>query len=473
MKRLLSCTALCGGLLPALMAQVDTVLLQQHGLYTFSTPFHSVLSSQLDRNGAPYLYAACMERGLVTLDITDLDAPVPIDTITVAAFGGLAVGNVTQYGDLLYVPLGGPLGGDQNAGLGIVDVSVPDAPSLVSYWDTSAWTNGSAIVRLVGDIAYLGAMEEGIVVLNVADPANIEFISHYLPDVDWPGINNYPPNARGMDIVGNVLFLAYDAGALRAIDISDPENLSEIGHYVNPQQPAFTPVAYNNLRVIGDHAFIALDYCGVEVVNVSDPADMQQVTWLNPWNCIGLSWFGSDGHTNEVVTAQNDSLLFLSGADSEVLIYNISDPASPVLAGGFIHPNDSAAAWGIDLRDSLLAVNYIYNAGLPVQPYYSNIGGVQLFTWSTDFTTSSPGTRVYGASVHVAPNPSTGIVQLWSDVALNGILRVRDAQGRELFARPLQGRSARLDLSALVPGIHSLSFEGADGSRWSERLILQ
>ncbi|MCB0781454.1 MAG: hypothetical protein KDC03_18345, partial [Flavobacteriales bacterium] len=144
----------------------------------------------------------------------------------------------------------------------------------------------------------------------------------------------YPPNARGMALHDTLLYLAFDAGAVRVISIADPAAPVELAHYMNPQHPPLTNIAYNNLLLLGDRLYATYDYCGLEVIDVSDPLAPAQVAWLNPWNCFGLSWFGSDGHANELVTTRNDSLLVVSGADSEVLVYDITDRDDPQLKGG-------------------------------------------------------------------------------------------------------------------------------------------
>src|SRR5690606_25753748 len=118
------------------------------------------------------------------------------------------------------------------------------------------------------------------------------------PDPSWPGIGGYPPNARGVEIVGDILYLAFDAGGVRTIDISDPAAPVQIGQYVNPAQPPLTPPAYNNIIIRSGLAYVTIDYCDLEILDINAPANMEQVHWSNPWNCLGLSWYGSDGHTN-------------------------------------------------------------------------------------------------------------------------------------------------------------------------------
>lgn len=454
------------------IAQVDTVLLNAHPLVQLSPP-SSVLSGDLERNGAPYFYGACMELGLVTFDISDPEAVVPVDTVPTSAFGGAPISSITQVGQRLFVPLGGPFDAAGPAGLAILDVGTPADPQPIGLWDSTAWMHGAAIVRVNEQVAFVGAMDDGVIALDVADPHHIHFLSQLLPDPTWPGINSDAPHARGMDILADTLYLAFDGGGLRAIDIHDPQHMTEIGRYRNPQQPPFTPIAYNNVRVVNGLAFVAADFCGLEVVDVHDAANMQQLAWLDPWHCLGFSWFGSDGHTNELATALGDSLLLMSGGDSELLIYDITQPAQPRLAGGFIHPNDSAATWGLDVRDQQVAIGYVYNAGLPFQPYYSNVGGFQLFDWSAVFPLAL---QEYARipTIRIAPDPSSGPIEVEVRPFRTGLhLVLTDAIGRTVMQRALSAEHTSMDLSTLGRGLLLASLLDADGRLVAtQRLVL-
>ncbi|MCC6937785.1 MAG: T9SS type A sorting domain-containing protein [Flavobacteriales bacterium] len=475
--------ALVGGV--AQCQVIDTVLLSEIGRYQhpyvsfpagYSAP---TLSSRIDRLDRNVLYMACGDSGLMTLDLTQPPVFPVVNRIGVGSLQGLKVMNVEQIGALLYLSLGDISSGSQASGLAIMDVSVADDPVVLDVWsDAANFSEGCAITVVKDGLAYLGGMENGVIVLDVSDPADIQFVSSYQPDPTWPGIASYPPNARGMAIVDTVLYLAYDAGGLRSIDISDPNALTEIGRYVNPNIPILTNPAYNNVVVIGDRAYCTIDYCGLEIVDISDPANMTQVAWLNPWNCIGLSWFGSDGHTNELITAHNDSLLFVSGADTEILVYDISDGDAPVLVGGHILPNDSASTWGVDVHGDRVVANFINNHGLPFQPYDSRYGGVVVFEWTVDYHTSVAEACIMVAGAYAHPNPTTGVVNLDVITSQPGptTLRVHDVNGRpvletKLFGKPWQDQRVFLDLSGHAPGIYHVSVVSAN-ERLTTRIVM-
>lgn len=259
---------------------------------------------------------------------------------------------------------------------------------VLDHYAHPAFAHGGAIVKVKDGFAYVGAMSDGLLVVDVSDPQDVQFHSTYLPDPSWPGIASYAPNARGMAIVDTLLYLAFDAGGLRVLSIADPSAPYQVAQYLNPQHPLLTNPAYNNIAVKDDRLFVAIDYCGLEVLDIADPVAPQQVEWLNPWSCFGFSWFGSDGHANELVLARNDSLLLMSAGDSEVLVYDVTNSDDPVLKGGHIVPNDTAAAWGVDAFGDLIVAGYINNHGLAFQPFDSKFGGAVLFSMQVDFTTS-------------------------------------------------------------------------------------
>jgi hypothetical protein len=455
-------------LAPLTSAQgIDTLMLAEIGRfqhpYTIGTLSSSSFSCRIDRLDRPYVHMACWNLGLVTLDITDPALPVPVDTLPLATFGGLSVMSVEQRDATLYLALGAFDDDTQGTGFATVDATDPEALVLLDLWEGGgAWTSGSAIVALKDDQAFLGGMVEGVAAFDITDPSAIGYIGGFQPNPSWPGLVAYPPNARGMAIQGDVLFLCFDAGALRAIDISDPASMAQIGQYLNPQQPLFTPCAYNNIVIRDDIAFVATDFCGFEAVDISDPANMQQLSWTDPWNCQGASWFGSDGHANEVALAQGDSLLFMSAGDSELIVYDVSDPVEPQLIGGHSHPNDTAGSWGMDVHGDRVAVCLLNNTLFPFQPFYVHFGGMLLFEWEAEFTTriSTENDPALDRALEAWPNPSSSklIVRYELDQKTPAQLRLLDIHGRTVLDRTVPGSGyLTLDLSTAAPGYYTIT----------------
>lgn len=430
---------------------------------SFSAP---VLSSRIDRLDRPYVYLACRDSGLYVWDITTPTAPQVVKRMLPPVFGGHKVINLEQYGDLLYAVLGELDSG--TPGLAVLDISDPADPQLLGQYNHAPFMHGGAIVQVQGNYAYVGAMADGVLVIDISDPADPQYHGSFQPDPAWPGIANYPPNARGMAIADTIMYLAYDAGGLRVLSISDPAAPYQLAQYLNPQHPVLTNPAYNNVQLLGDRLYVATDFCGLEVVDVSDPLAPAQIEWLNPWGCFGLSWFGSDGHANELVLARNDSLLVMSAGDSEVLVYDITDPDLPELKGGHILPNDTAAAWGVDAHGDLIVGGFINNHGLPLQPFDSKFGGAVLFQLDVDLVTATSEATTPAEDPVLWPHPASGPVHVqWDRVQLDPSRAMLFDTGGRVIKVPMrtEGFALQLDLGFLPAGHYHLRLAGPSGTR--------
>ncbi|MBK7338040.1 MAG: hypothetical protein IPJ00_18595 [Saprospirales bacterium] len=175
------------------------------------------------------------EGGLRVLDISDPEDPqAPRDR-------GVRTGRAPRDeplpgGNYLYLALGNHFGTAARAPAWPVDVSIPASPMLLDVWISPGPEGGAGIVLVEGDYAYLGAMGNGLFILDVSNPNEIEFISDFVPDIFYPDPNpdSAKFNARGMALRDQIVYLCYDAGGLRIINVSDKENPKETGRYANP-----------------------------------------------------------------------------------------------------------------------------------------------------------------------------------------------------------------------------------------------
>lgn len=163
--------------------------------------------------------------------------------------------------------------------------------------------------------AYLGAMTAGVILFDVTDTDQLVPLSRYIPDVDFPRDDpnsSSIPNARGLAIRNDALYLAYDSNGLRIIDYTNKTDPKEIrrtlNSALNKQQ------AYNNVLLDEDLAYVGVDYCGMEIYNISDPWKLDMIGWFNPWASESPNniWFNSPGHINQLAHHDADQLFFLS-----------------------------------------------------------------------------------------------------------------------------------------------------------------
>ena len=388
MKNLFSALLLTIILFSAISRQVvyadslDFVHRWEHS--TFPTPTLSLEYDKLDR---PYFYATGNQGGLMIFEATDPWQPELIKTMPISDFNDMHVMDVFQEGTYLYLAIGNHFSSDVEGGIAIVDINDPPNAVVKDTWHTNAGAEGrgSAVVRVDGNYAYLGAMSRGMLIFDISDPGNIDSVSQIIPDMSFPNPNPAPaqiPNARGMAVRDEIVYLCYDAGGLRIINIADKTNPRETGRYHNPLvDHTVVPMAYNNVVVDENLAFIPIDYCGLEIVDISDTSNITQVSWWNPWRCETPEniWFNSPGHTNQIAYLKEQSLAFLSAGDSELQVIDVSNPALPKVAGSFGEPENQRAVWGLEVHQNQVLLTYIP----ALIPFVSNWAGVQLLEWNS------------------------------------------------------------------------------------------
>lgn len=337
----------------------------------------------VDAKDKQYLYVALKNGGLGVLKLGKAgDPPKEIARLPIEQFGKLDVMHLTQRGELLYLALGDFFDAKgAHAGLAIVSIADRAAPKVLGQWTSPKPVQGSAIVLVDAKYAYLGAMTEGVMIFDITNPAKIKHMSTFQPDVGFPKpkpTKIQHPNARGMALVGDKLYLAYDAGGLRILDVSKRQQPRELGRYVNAGMKA-KQQAYNNIVIDGDTAYAAIDYAGLEVLNIKNPAEIKQVGWWNPWKAdtLGNLWLNSPGHTNQLAFDKKHNLVYLSAGASELQVVDVSDPKKPALTQHYGERKNDRGVWGVTLDGDVAYLTYV-TAVIPFRGTWSGIVAVKV-----------------------------------------------------------------------------------------------
>jgi hypothetical protein len=431
----------------------DTVTFNALGNFTFTFPY-SGYTPLIDRLGRPYVYLATKELGLVTFDISNTLHPFPVDTQIVASLGNLKVTGIAQDSNYLLVSLGDFMG-TTNAGLAIFDVTNPVAPVLLDRWDSAAFNNGTSTLICQGNYAYLGAMKEGVLILDFSNRQNIRFVSQIIPDTTF-GNQSYVYHSRGLFLSGDTLLVADDNGGLRVIDVSDKQYPVETGKYLSNPISSVAAAYYNHVYRIGNFAYCAVDFCGFEVVDVSNPSLMTEVSWLNPWNCTNQpppfgSWIGSNGHTNEIAYSSSRNVLFFSGGDSQILALDPSIPAQPRIMGAWGPPKDSVGTWGTDVYGNLAALANVRTFGFP---FVSNVGGLQLLNWNLVSGIENKNDQKF--MLNIFPNPASEkfTIEVRNPGNKNYKIEFIDIFGRTLSTYEIKKGSSDIQIDQLHSGLY-------------------
>lgn len=339
-----------------------------------------VMSMLHDQLGRPYLYIANKEAGLTIYDISNISSPTLVTSIDPIQYDTLDVMSVSQNGNYLYLALGNSFSTSQESGMAIVDVNNPATAFVTDYWKLPSSSGGSGIVEVESNYAYLGAMGNGLVILDITNKSNISFVSQYIPSLYFPDPIPDPAkiNARGMKVKNSIVYLCYDAGGLRIIDCTNKSNPVETGQYSNPLLDG-KPRAYNNIILDDTLIYITFDYCGLEVLNISDTSNISLVGWWNPYNCPNNNWFSSPVHANEIRYNKNCKQIFLSTGKSDMIVLDVSNPSLPDSCNYYGGVSNSMGTWGIDVYQNKIFLSYI----CALIPFYSYWTGVKILSYDT------------------------------------------------------------------------------------------
>jgi hypothetical protein len=436
-----------------------------------STCFEMTMTMKHDRLDRPYLYVAGKEGGLKIYDISTLTSPQLVKTIPITSLDGLDVMNLEQSGNHLFLALGNHFTNSRSPGMAIVDVSTPASAFVTDTWKHDAPDGGGGIVKVAGDYAYLGAMKHGLIILDISDVENITYISRIVPDINYPTPNPNPDlyNARGMEVRDDVVYLCYDAGGLRIINVRDKSKPVETGRYSNPVMNG-RPRAYNNIVLDGSLAYITVDYCGLEVLDISDTANLTLDGWWNPLGCPDNNWFASPVHTNEIEIDRNCRRLFISTGKSDLYVLSIADPASPDSIGGYGGVENNLGTWGVSVHEELIFLSYI----CAVIPFGSQWTGVKILSHD-NICTSEIVDRGEARGIIITP-PAGDRIEVRLPEGINSPdaaeIVIADILGRPHSPEVVESSGSRiiLDMSSLPDGFYILSLRLGE-TRYVEEFI--
>lgn len=177
-------------------------------------------------------------------------------------------------------------------------------PFVGAYAGYHAWD-----VRVRGDVAYVAAGSDGLVTLNVSDPAHPVLLDQYSSGAVF---------FRKLDVQGHLAFVADYGSGFKVFDVSDPANIQ----FTDSRSLAYA----TDVCVAGEVAYIADGPLGVYIYNVS-----------NPYNIPGpITSFSLGSENGTALWVQGYHLYVVTdcgGGGNGFRVYDIRNIASPTLVG--------------------------------------------------------------------------------------------------------------------------------------------
>ncbi|MEJ2354064.1 MAG: hypothetical protein P8Y03_30175, partial [Anaerolineales bacterium] len=188
------------------------------------------------------------------------------------------------------------------AGLQVVDVSDPSAPTRLGEIDTPGEAVG---VALEGNYAYIADGGQGLSIVDISDPANLKPVAVF----------NTPGVAWNVAVAGDYVYIADGDAGLYIVNISDPA------------APQTTSVLADlsdarDVITISGFLFVADGVNGLQVVDVNKPAAPQVIGSLDtPGTALAL--------------ASSGVYVFIADGSEGVVVAYVINPAQPALVGAF------------------------------------------------------------------------------------------------------------------------------------------
>jgi hypothetical protein len=211
---------------------------------------------------------------------------------------------------------------------------------------------GSLFESMVASGTSLYLHDQGLSRIDLSDPSQ----PHLVWNLQLPGNGQNPGPLPGLAISGRYAYVGAGASGLHVVDLQDPAG------------PRLVTTLNRNAYEValqGNLAFISELYGGVTLVDITDPTDPKAVGGITG------NWSSRDMQAV-------DDLLYIAASNfpaaSALLIYDIADPANPVLVGSrntgsesprHVEVSGSYAYLGVGTLQGVLAVVDVSNAASP------------------------------------------------------------------------------------------------------------
>lgn len=266
---------------------------------------------------------------LLILDIAEPHQPTLLGSYRLPNGAG---GGIAASGDVVYVAAGAD-------GVVVVDVSNPAAPRRKGGYNTS----GQAIqIMLIGTRAYVADSEGGLLILDVSNPASPRRL----------GGKTTGREVSGVFVSGNYAYLAEriwsdaagrEVGTLEIMDISDPARLKLVGAY-EVDYGLFSVLVAGNIAYLGGGSYQDWD-----LVDVSDSANPQH-----------LDYYSIPSPRGVLVGTR----AYLANYQTGLRVLDLRDAAAPQELGSY--KSEPYGFWGIAVQGTYAYLGFV--GGSPKGP---------------------------------------------------------------------------------------------------------
>jgi len=306
-----------------------------------------------------YAYVADRYGGLKIIDISNPSTPTLVNTYDTP---GEAHG-IDLSGNYAYIA-------DFDGGLRIINISNPNSLIEEGYYNTS-YTHD---VKVLNNYAYIATNDPALEIINISNPNSPSRIGFY----------NSGTGASGIAINGNYAYLNESSG-MRIIDIGNP---------VTPTAKDYHSLNFSlgSFSVQGNYAYVPASHDGLKILDVSDPDNISEVGYYDKINASTFSLSVLDNHAFII---QN-----LVSSESRFEVIDIQSPATPIERVSY--PITYGAVTGVYATNTYVYLAY-GNPGKLMILYPSALSTPTTTATSTPTTTPTP---TYTTTASKTPTPT-------------------------------------------------------------------
>lgn len=310
-----------------------------------------------------YIVSEADNSGVLIFDLQYLPDSVSLVQRFIAP-GHSSTHSITQDGPYIYIN-----GCNTSFGQGttVLDLSVdPENPVVRGSWNTRYVHDA----RVIDDTMYASCINDGYMsIIDVSNKDSLVLITEWL--------NNPNPSTHNsaLTIDKSHLLITDEVGPLPRLlkiwDVSDILNPIQVDTW---QPPGITTARVHNVEIYGDTAVIAHYTAGVYLLDISDPENPTEIAWYDTYpanngqsfaGCWGVYKFpsgkiiASDMNTGLYVLARGNSVGINNNneiAEGFELKQNYPNPFNPGTVISFTIPNTSEVRLSVfDLSGKLVA----------------------------------------------------------------------------------------------------------------------
>ena len=180
---------------------------------------------------------------------------------------------------------------------------------IVGTRHTLASTND---VVVFGTHAAVGTEGGSLEIYDVSDPRDPVLVSSL----------SFTDNVRGVDVYGDVLYLAGFRENLNIVDVSDPLNPVVIGNIDTGRRAT-------DVEVVGDLLYVVDRFEGLTILDISEP--------MVP---VVLSNLDTPGWAKHIFVDESRQVAFISHNRFDMQIIDVADPSAPAIIGSITPTNN-------------------------------------------------------------------------------------------------------------------------------------